>query len=165
MIVFVVSGIWHGAAWTFLIWGTIHGVGVAGQRLVSSSARGRRFLDLWGSTMLGRASQVLLTFHAITLTWIFFRAGSMEKLSDVFSGMELLTPDGLLRALSHPDALWGCGVIVLLEVLQWIHRGWNCKSLLASLPTPVRWGFWYALGAIILLFGRFGNEQFLYFQF
>jgi len=165
MVVFLVSGIWHGAAWTFVIWGGLHGAFVVGQRLAGESAAGARLLRAWGATGWGKASQVLLTFHVVVLTWIFFRSGSMAALGEVFAAIARLTPASLLQALSHVDALYGILLVVVLETLQWMHRRRSFKVRLASLPTPLRWSLWYALGTIILVFGRFGHEQFLYFQF
>jgi alginate O-acetyltransferase complex protein AlgI len=165
MVVFLISGIWHGASWTFLIWGGIHGAFVVGQRLTACTQFGDRLLRSWGSSWLGRSSQVLLTFHVVVLTWIFFRAGSMHKISEIFSVLTDLTPYAMFAALSRADALYGVLLIVVLESLQWFHRKKNFKIRLASLPIVVQWSLWYLLGAIILIFGRFGHEQFLYFQF
>lgn len=165
MIVFLVSGIWHGAAWTFVIWGGIHGVFVVAQRAVGASESGSRLLRAWGSNGWGRTSQVILTFHVVVFTWIFFRAGSMSALKGIFSAIESLTPSSFLSALASGEALYGVSLILMLETLQWMHRTRNFKIRMASLPTPVRHSLWYALGAIIIVFGRFGHEQFLYFQF
>lgn len=101
----------------------------------------------------------------VVVTWIFFRAGSLSTVREVFASILSMTSSDFLAGVSHPDALWGFLLIALLEALQWLHRRKHFLQRLAPIPTPVRWGLWYAMGSLILIFGRFGNEQFLYFQF
>lgn len=76
IIVFLCSGLWHGASWTFVVWGVCHGVLMVLHRII-----GRRLK--W----IPRAVKVLMTFLAVNFTWIIFRAGSIEQLK---AGMEAL---------------------------------------------------------------------------
>src|SRR5262249_2487988 len=68
IITFVIGGLWHGASWNFVLWGALHGVGLATVRLWQSW-RGNAKACGWS-----RAANILLTFHFVCFTWIFFRA-------------------------------------------------------------------------------------------
>ncbi len=88
MIIFLVSGLWHGAAWTFILWGALHGVAMVSSRLIQ--ARTNRRLPLFPAW--------LLTFVFVNLCWVFFRAPSIaaggQLLSRLAAGWGAL-PSGL----------------------------------------------------------------------
>lgn len=76
MLTMIIGGLWHGAAWTFVVWGTIHGVGLAITRYLrekrTSTQSKRRFVFL--PTFIG----IILTYHIVTFAWIFFRAETIQ---------------------------------------------------------------------------------------
>jgi alginate O-acetyltransferase complex protein AlgI len=165
-IVFIVSGFWHGAAWTFLAWGAIHGLFMVVQKLLEQS---KLFVGAGakiGSNGAGRLLQMLFTFHLVTFAWIFFRAKSM---SDALDSIRQIVSMGswadLGAAFANPAARAGVLVMALLVAIEWAHRRWHMPTYLAARPWYVRWLLWYGLLTATLLYGRFGNEQFLYFQF
>ena len=166
LIVFVVSGLWHGAAWTFLAWGGLHGLFVVAQRLLGESRALRSLFDKIGSNAWGRVFQILFTFQLVTLAWIFFRAKSMTDAATAIGRIASLGSWAELGvAFANPAARAGVVVLALLLGLEWSHRRWHMPTLLSARPWWVRWLLWYALLACTLIYGRFGNEQFLYFQF
>ena len=158
-VVFLLSGLWHGAAMTFLAWGAGHAL----LYLVESSIRERPFgkkvrsLPLW----LRR----VLMMQLVGLLWLVFRAPDFSELGRWIS--EMLTPKTIL---SMRFINWDGGIIagiILTVALLWMEskmeRGlfWN----LAAAKRSLRW-LAYTLGiALILLFGRFGSGNFIYFQF
>ncbi len=88
----VLGGLWHGAAWTFVAWGTMHGLALAlnkwvGERWVGASL---------SSSLVGRVVSVLLTFHFVCAAWVFFRAPTFAQANLVFSRMATFT-------LYHPN--------------------------------------------------------------
>src|ERR1700719_4455553 len=77
IITMVLGGLWHGASWTFVVWGFLHGMGIATVHLYRGALRAGRMLAL--PAWLG----ILLTFHFVTLLWIFFRAPTLGKASSM----------------------------------------------------------------------------------
>jgi alginate O-acetyltransferase complex protein AlgI len=102
----LLGGLWHGAAWTFVIWGGLHGTGLAAERLARDlSSRGRRVLHggVW-SRWLGR----LVTFHFVCFAWIFFRASSLSAAGSVIGR--------LFSAWGQPSPLVTTGVVLAIAV-------------------------------------------------
>ncbi len=83
----LLGGLWHGANWTFVVWGSIHGAYLVGERVVKEKWRGH---ELGLPPMAVKAMQWFLTFNVVCLAWVFFRAqsvdGAFEILGRLFSG-------------------------------------------------------------------------------
>jgi D-alanyl-lipoteichoic acid acyltransferase DltB (MBOAT superfamily) len=162
-IVFLVSGFWHGANWTFIAWGALHALFFLPLLLLGHN---RRHLDTVASGRWLPNGRELLsmtcTFALTTLAWVFFRAKDLEQalvyLSGIFSAT-LFAP-----VTVFPETLFGMmGLMILIE---WIGR--EQPHALAQLgvqwPKALRWGLYYVLAFLILLLC--GEEQpFIYFQF
>ena len=206
MIVFVVSGLWHGAAWTFMVWGALHGtylvVGILTQDLRDRAwaavgrvvrrlgagggadvrAAGLARLGRWlprrlpvaGRLTLRRGRDLVamaLTFHLVLTAWVFFRAPSLDA---------ALT---LLRRMAAPSTPWpdalapvDVGVaVVALALMEGVHlleradglggRRTDLRARLRRAAWWVRWPAYVALASAVVLFGWFGREAFIYFQF
>jgi len=155
----VLGGLWHGAAWTFVIWGALHGAGLAVHRLWSGSAspaiQRLRAAPGW------RLPAQLLTFHFVCLGWVFFRATSLAHGLDV------------LAALAHP---WSVGtwltpalllalaVGLLGQAVPGTVRG-AARAVLERLPVAVQ-GVAFALAVLVIeVLGPSGVAPFIYFQF
>jgi D-alanyl-lipoteichoic acid acyltransferase DltB (MBOAT superfamily) len=164
-VIFLVSGLWHGANWTFLAWGALNAAFILPLVL---RRRNRRHLDspAEGRVLPGlrETGQILATFGLTVLAWIFFRAESVSQaasyLRNLFRGFgepSLFSPaDGLGRTL---------GFIALLVTVEWIQRNrQHGLQLNGALARPVRWLIYYALIAAIFAFGG-PSQQFIYFQF
>lgn len=169
LITFTASGIWHGAGITFLLWGLIHGVMVAGHRMLCGREKKSHSLPVrWGFR--------LLTFAAVCAAWVFFRAETMRDVVTVFGNLkEFSSLSGLV--FNPSSQLYLCGLtgaelvislvgIALLFGVEW--RG--DKLLLSSLRwiAPVRWAVLLALLFACIIFGVYGANtvtQFIYFQF
>ena len=76
MIVMLLSGLWHGAGWTFILWGALHGVASCENKAVGKNLKA-----------LGKYANILITFIFVTLFWVVFRADSIETAWKVWSGM------------------------------------------------------------------------------
>ena len=112
MITMLLGGLWHGAGWTFVIWGGLHGLYL----VLHQAWQGlRRSLghDLTRSSRLGRAAGITLTFLAVVIAWVFFRAPDLETALQILRAMAGLNgvslPDSLLSRLG-PLAQWLPGV-------------------------------------------------------
>ncbi len=163
---FLISGLWHGANWTFVVWGGAHGVFVLIERMVSQPKRHRDDTLPLGTRLLGMA----MTLACVTFAWIFFRANS---LSDAWYVVTHLLTDVTRQGITcnlYRDYLLKCLLLILMVA------GYECweekcetsrsHSLWDQLPTAVRWGGYWSVTVSILLFGQLtGINQFIYFQF
>lgn len=155
LIVFMVSGLWHGAAWTFIIWGFLHGV-------YQVSARLR---DRWISWSLPKhpiSSGIhwVTTFALVMLTWVFFRANGLGQALTILHKISLIHwNDPIDVALSSNEMYFSLGLIALLMI----------KDVYWPSVSVTRWSrfmlFATGLIASIYFFGVFTSNQFIYFQF
>jgi D-alanyl-lipoteichoic acid acyltransferase DltB (MBOAT superfamily) len=150
LIVFAISGLWHGARWTFVIWGLLHAA-----FLIAATLRDR-YLP---KARLPQLPGIIFTFILVTLLWIFFRAGS---LTEALSVLHKLTE---FRIGQRPDFKMGGTELVfsfgLIAVLF-------LKEMYLKFQVSNRLSFYSVLGIIVLacyLFGIYNQKQFIYFQF
>lgn len=174
-VVFLISGLWHGANWTYLIWGLLHASFlVASQATKVYRTRAVQALGLGRAPMLLNALRILVTFNLIAFAWIFFRANSVADafyiISHLGTGINLqdaLSAD-LATKLGTPrsELLITFGLIFFLEIVQWVntYRG-GIPKILETRPVWFRWSLYYLLLAAILFLGEYQAQQFIYFQF
>ncbi|GFO60602.1 alginate O-acetyltransferase [Geomonas silvestris] len=158
---FLVSGLWHGAKWGFLIWGALHGLYLAAsvyykpyqKRLHKAlGVEKSRLLHLW---------QVLVTFHLVSFAWIFFRAATLEDALYVVRHLAS-GPGGLWSGFLLAQGRFDPLVLVLcLGLLLWCKKS---ELQLSRMPTALRWAVYYALVLAIFLF-QVPASTFIYFQF
>ena len=174
-VVFLISGLWHGANWTFLIWGGLHATFLA-VSLATKSYR-TQFIKAIGLNRFPRVLtglRVLVVFNLVAYAWIFFRANNFSEAlyiaSHVFSGFNLQEAFGptLATQLGTPrsELVIGVGLILVLETVQFVNEySGGVKSVLDSKPTWARWAVYYSLIAAIIFLGEYQTQQFIYFQF
>lgn len=175
MIVFLLSGLWHGANWTFLIWGALHG----GYMVVSNWTKPLRTMlthKLNLNPRLLQFARIVFTFHLVLFAWVFFRANSMSDAIQILTRMPAIDFQNLAANLttgfySHDlsrgwfDLSVAFGLIGLLTVVQWYqHRG-GLQLNFAQRPTWQRWSIYYAAVIGIILLGVYEHAEFIYFQF
>jgi alginate O-acetyltransferase complex protein AlgI len=174
MIVFLLSGLWHGANWTFVIWGALHGaflvVGRATERI-----RQRAALAIgWSETApTRRAVRVLVTFALVTFAWIFFRAPNLgialEMVKRVPVGLAHDVPallmGGRVGSLTRVAAASRLLMIAALLVFEALHRQKNLFERLRPWPGPARHAVYLAIVYGTLFFAVPTNVEFIYFQF
>jgi hypothetical protein len=176
MVVFLVSGLWHGANWTFLIWGGLHGFYlVFGEATRGVRKRLARAVGLQGMPSLHRLLQSATVFVLVTVAWVFFRAASVSDawyvLSHLGSGWGSVL--GSSRApvllgdlgLSASDCWLAFLGVAVVEVVHLVQVRVSVSTLLERNPWWLRWGIYYGLALSIFVLGVFGKEQFIYFQF
>lgn len=178
MIVMLVSGLWHGAAWTYVIWGGLNGLmEVIGGATKSFRSNLRQQLGVNESSLSTRVGKALVTFLLIDLTWIFFRANSVEDafyiVGSLFRGWDAnVLIDGSLLRLGLDQTEWialGIGLAVLLMVGIMNERGMNILDSLSRQQLWFRWLVYLVLLFAVLLLGIYGPgfeaSAFIYFQF
>ncbi|MFH0922307.1 MAG: MBOAT family O-acyltransferase [Fibrobacterota bacterium] len=172
-IVFLVSGLWHGANWCFVIWGGLHGAYLITGRLVQRS--GSRLARLPGVRPCGPLS-VLVTFFLVTAAWVFFRAGNLDTAFLVFrQGIEGI-PLLFRHLLQHRSVFEYIGVsrfelvlsgllILLLETIHFVQPRIPLTQMFLRAPAVLRWTVYVAVVLSILVLGVFEDRPFIYFQF
>lgn len=170
LIVFLVSGLWHGANWTFVVWGGLHGMFLICGTITKPwrdglatvvSDRCSTTVRPWFQTARNTIA-IFITFHLVVLGWIFFRA---ENISQAWQLLCRLPLDWGVRLGDPFEILKGFAVIGFLWTVELIEQKYNLYHLLNRCPLPIRWSWYYGVAILIILFGVFGGSQFIYFQF
>lgn len=157
--VFLVSGIWHGANWTFVLWGIAHGTFILAENLWM------RFVAPRVPFGAPRALKVAGTFACASLAWVLFRAATVADAATVYRRIftDLSMPAQWVQAPSF--VLYGVlGVALLVGVESLTERGLYGRLWSPGLR-PLRWAGYATCVLLILLIGVFDGGQFIYFQF
>jgi D-alanyl-lipoteichoic acid acyltransferase DltB (MBOAT superfamily) len=182
--VFLVSGFWHGANWTFIAWGALHGFYLV-FAIISQKPR-KKFNDLLGITRipwLYTLTQVMVTYTLVTFAWIFFRANNIKDafyiagkilrsvtdlyhwaLKGHFSPSALLGLIGEVPVYAY-DIVLSFILILVLETVHLAQRRYDIPALVRKRPVVFRWTLYYLMIIAIIFFGVYENRQFIYFQF
>lgn len=169
LIVFLVSGLWHGANWTYVVWGALHGLYLAAGALGAGlRANLAAAIGLDRLPRVRHALGVLVTFHLVLFAWIFFRARSLSDawliIRTIASGAGL---DSGLAAAGQPLHILGfCMVLILiLEAVQLLHATRGLPIVIARFPVAVRWCLYMVVLLCILNLRPAEVAPFIYFQF
>jgi alginate O-acetyltransferase complex protein AlgI len=152
MITMLLGGLWHGASWTFMLWGGIHGAGLSAERWLRERHGGVR-IPAWVAW--------LVTFNVVCVAWVFFRAPDLATAFDVLGGLGLSGPSPLVTL---PMVL----LVVASVAIQVLPPGWwrQAEAWLVARPVAVQG---LAVGALIVAsdaaVGQQGVAPFIYFQF
>ena len=178
LIVFLASGLWHGANWTYVIWGGLNGIfQILGELLRPARERFQRLLRMDGDAASARIMSTLLTFLLIDFTWIFFRSDNLTAATGIirqlFSRVNLpvLFDGGLYNlGLSRIDfsiALLSIFILLVVDVLH--ERNVRIRSWILRQNLWFRWTVYLLAIFSVLIFGFYGPNydaaQFIYFQF
>jgi D-alanyl-lipoteichoic acid acyltransferase DltB (MBOAT superfamily) len=173
-VTFLLSGLWHGANWTFVIWGALNGFYLISS-IVTASARERltSAIGLSRKPALHGAIRVATTFALTCIAWVFFRAGSLHDAMVVFRHA-LVTPvphqvlPDILRAegITKLEVAYSGMLIAGLMLIEVITTRVNLVGLFRLQPAWVRWPAYYALCMAIWMLGISTEAKaFIYFQF
>ncbi len=161
IITFTISGLWHGANWTFIFWGFLNGL-----YYIPLMLRGTKVKDeiVAVNSMLPsfrQFAQIVGTFLIIDLAWIFFRADSMTQAVSYIG--KILSPS-LFTLPKHFDYV--IILIVILIFVEWVQRRKEHPMQIETLPVAVRWASYMVMVYAELIFFEGGQaEPFIYFQF
>jgi D-alanyl-lipoteichoic acid acyltransferase DltB (MBOAT superfamily) len=174
-VVMLICGFWHGANYTFLVWGGLHGFYLIFS-ILTRSVRDHlaRMIGLDRVPKLHSYLKILITFSLVCFAWIFFRADMISDafniISNLFSGwgraftVETLGKIPIWGPLKFESVVSLISIGILLSVHVMEERG-NIIDRFSEKPVWIRWPVYYFLLLAILLFGNFGAKQFIYFQF
>lgn len=167
-VIFIVSGFWHGANWTFIVWGLLNALYIMPSII---SGTNRNHIDTVGD---GRVFprpkeflQMFITFCLTVLAWIFFRAESISHAFEYISGMFSISFFSLPESFENLKTLPSISLlfITLCMAFEWLARTKNhALESLVGIRKPFRYVLYYSLIFTILWYGG-REEQFIYFQF
>jgi alginate O-acetyltransferase complex protein AlgI len=154
MVTMLLGGLWHGAAWHFVLWGALHGIYLVIERWLG-------WRDITGLSPLRLMARRFLVFHAVVLTWLVFRAQDMDLLW------------GLVRAMGPSQVplvvTWGTlaavGVILGGGLSQLVCLRWELTRAFLALPLPLKAMAYAAAAVAVAVFNSEGAQTFIYFQF
>lgn len=175
-IVFAVSGIWHGAGLSFLIWGLLNAFyQVFGDITTPIRMRVRAGLRIDPSRAWYRVFQSVVTFVLVCIAWVFFRAESLSDALYIVPRMFMPTlsafSDSTLSKLvmSREQAVVTCIAILVVFVVDLLSTRFNLAQVVRSLPLPVRWAGYLTAILVVTVFGYYGPAYnvsgFAYFRF
>ena len=178
MIVFLVSGLWHGANWSYVVWGGLNGIyQVVGAIFTPVRNRIKEKLHLKKSPLPLVIIYMIVTFILVDFTWIFFRADNVQHAFAVIDSIfnmnnQVLLENGTLYdlGLSRPNFIvLGVSLVILLAADICKYRGIKVRSVILNLNIVIRWAVIIAGILGILVFGIWGSgysaTNFIYFQF
>ena len=161
LIVMVLCGVWHGAAWTYIIWGTLHGVLLCISRLTLPTRN--RIVDyLCLPTALVTVFRTVVTFNLVAFLWIFFRANTVQDAFHIITNLFDGWPKMFIDKLSMAHGVVGISVLLIVQLIQ---RKGSVQQWLEQCALPVRYAVYLSVLFAIILLGFDGQSQFIYFQF
>lgn len=178
VITFLISGLWHGAAWTYVAWGALHGLMQVFGKLTKKKRRKLlKKLHVPTKSAWYRLLQQVLVFTMVCASYVFFRSATFGQAYYIFihwfRGWGIFAdPAGAVQAfVSLADSARITWIILLSTAALWLlelreHRtGKTFDVMVAELSLPKQWCIYYVMLFAIALFGAFGRSSFIYFQF
>jgi alginate O-acetyltransferase complex protein AlgI len=159
MITMLLGGLWHGAAWTFVAWGALHGAYLCAERFLKGRVGHWPVWDRW----LARIGLALLTYALVNLTWVFFRAQDFDTAWRLLSAMLWLDPGGKPLLDTWP-VVATAGTIGAMLVVHWTMRSRELHAEVQRLPAWLVGLGWGAM-AFLIAITQSDSDAFIYFQF
>lgn len=156
MITMLLGGLWHGAAWTFVIWGALHGIYLVVERMLKTKIHIK--IGPYNGIILA-----LLTYTLVNFTWVFFRAREFSVAKNMLASMLFMNGEGE-KILYSFEIVKVFSLIGILFLCHWVMRNTSMKEV--SLKTP-SWvlGITWAVMFFLIAISQGSGEQFIYFQF
>ncbi len=176
LIVFIVSGLWHGAAMTFIIWGAIHGIILIIEKLIANKkTKIFEILNLSKNNLSNHIFFGLITFSIVCLAWIFFRSNSLPDAFIILNGIftnfnisEIFLKETYLIGIKQNEFQILLLAIVVMCFIEIRHKKKSIITFLDHQSVIFRWGCYFISIMSIIIFGIYGPrniQEFIYFQF
>ncbi|MAE65454.1 MAG: membrane-bound O-acyltransferase family protein [Phycisphaeraceae bacterium] len=156
----LLGGLWHGASWTFVAWGGLHGAYLVGERLTKRLVKDSRFVQ-WGVV---RFAAGIGTFLLVCVSYVFFRSDRFDRAFGTIGSMLGRYPHDQRPLLSDAQVATALIVTVLMLTVHWLMRGHNLEAVAQKCPAWIRvLVIAVMLVAIVTMPGE--DRAFIYFQF
>ncbi len=173
LITFIISGIWHGANWTYVAWGVIHGILLAGSVLFRPLQKKIHKTLSLEKTICLKVWQIIITFNLVCLAWVFFRAKSLIDAFYVISTVFSKSTISAIRKLVHFEfSVLNLGENIVEIPLLFISliciacvKYSSDKVDIFQKNTVARWMIYYLLIMGIILLNKYSPDNFIYFKF
>lgn len=166
-IVFLVSGLWHGANWTFVIWGALHGFyQIFGKLTQPARDYMNRLFGLTRSPFLLKFLQIVTTFLLASFAWIFFRARSFDDAMYIVRHIFSLETIQHLNLFKFPvDMYLSIFLVFFLILIEILEEKIKLSEKLKVSPVFIRWSVYAATILALFVLGVWRSADFIYFQF
>lgn len=174
-VVFLISGLWHGAAITFVIWGAIHGLIIVIEKAISKNKTAiYRRLRIDKNNISNKLFFIILTFTIVCFAWVFFRANSFADSQLIITGFfnnnfrEVFGDNLYLIGLKENEFSVLMLTLISLVCIERYHKSNNLFNLLKKQALVFRWFIYVSIVFVITIFGVYGEtiaSEFIYFQF
>ena len=161
-IIFLLSGLWHGANWTFVVWGGLHGFYLWVEKFIDDKTGKIKALTSSANKTITGFIYALFTFFLVNITWVFFRANSFTKAADIFKSMFGMHKGEPLLTTLH--IVTTAIIIFFMLIIQWLMRSTKVLDVAYKMP-------WWLLGIVwsvlllLLIWSQESSSSFIYFQF
>ncbi len=162
MLTMLLGGLWHGAAWTFVVWGGLHGAYLAVERWLGGRAMARRIEG--ERSFAGKLGLGLLTYFLVNLTWVFFRADDFPTAWRLIRSMFGFSGDAPGTPLPTLYVLFVSVTTVILVTAHWLMRDRTLEDVAEATPRWILVGTLAVMGFLIIITQGSG-DAFIYFQF
>ena len=159
MVTMLLGGLWHGANWTFVVWGGLHGLYLAGERLFRQLVPSSPLFK----SVLFKILMALLTYFLINITWVFFRAQSFEAAQLMLASMFGLA-ENPQKVLYWNEIVPAAVVVAGMVLTHWGLRSTTMEAVVAKTPAIVVGAVW-AFMLFMLVITQGSDSAFIYFQF
>jgi alginate O-acetyltransferase complex protein AlgI len=160
MITMLLGGLWHGASWTFVVWGGLHGLYLAAERWMRERVGATRAEP---DAAWARVALALLTYVLVNVTWVFFRARTFTAAAGILSGMAGLNA-GAAAVLPTIDMILTAVCMTTLVAAHWLMRNRSLEDLADATPSWVLAPTLATL-AFLVITAQGSGDAFIYFQF
>ncbi len=155
MLTMLLGGLWHGASWTFVAWGGLHGLYLIIERIL----KGKITLSTHG---LQGMLLALTTFFCVNITWVFFRAADFNSATSLLSSMFSFSSSGA-KVIEYLDIYLVLSVVTLLFLSHWWMRNHTLEERVSNKQNLI--GLSWAMMLVLIIVAQGSGEQFIYFQF
>ncbi len=175
-ITFLVSGLWHGASWNFIIWGALHGTYlVFGKILSPIRKKVVEFTKIYKIPKVHNIIKMIIVISLVMFAWIFFRANTiydaMYIVSNLFvNAKNIFNPSEIIRVIFNlgmrpAEVMITIAVVIVLISTSYLQTKINIITTVSQRPLIIRYGIYYALVMCLIIFAYVGSSEFIYFQF
>jgi alginate O-acetyltransferase complex protein AlgI len=156
IITMLLGGLWHGAAWTFVVWGALHGSYLVIERIL----RSKIYIKI---NAINGILLALLTYIMVNFTWVFFRAREFSTAKNMITSMLFMNSEGE-KIIETFDVIKVLSLVSILFICHWLMRNTSMKEVSLKVQPWVLGVFW-AVMLFLIIISQGSSEQFIYFQF